>query len=205
MTKKQLRTKNKAHLKLHRDFRKQYFDGTLSDSHPVKVKVKRLTRWASVRFGCPTFADDLEQVTVINLATKSKYRGESSLDAYILTMVSRSAAKLKQHPPFVSLDDDSDTEFPPPRRDTIANPQSSSLASHVLEKIRMDEFLAEVSKLPKIQQEIVDIILANETWMGARTLADELSKRLSRDVSRHEVQEALKRLRPLVEATLWVS
>jgi len=228
MTKKERRAKRKVDLKRYRDFVRQYREGTLDGMHPVQQKVRHMARLTAKRFNCLNDLDDLEQVATLNLATKSDYEGKCSLDTYILIMMAHAAGKFRksivpglfayavidddglakiERRPMVcqSIDDDSNNESALPLRDTLANEPGSSLAHQAAKIIARDEYMRRLAALPRIQQQIDRIIRENEGPISDRKLASELSEVLKRNVSRHEAKQALKRLRPIVEATLWIT
>jgi hypothetical protein len=228
MTKKALQATRKEDRKLHRNFVRQYRGRTLDGTHPVEKRIKYWAKVAAAKLKRPDLAPDIEQEGITSLGTQSNFEGKCSLDHYILTVLVRKGVRLSnailpgqfsyeaidddggpvvKRRPWVqqSLDPDPESAFASDLLETLPNDPSSSMVNRVQEKIAEDEFMRLVAERPREQQLAVEIILKNQDAMSDRKLARELSKSLGRNVTRYEVQDILKRLRPLFEQCLWVS
>ncbi|MDT7688079.1 MAG: hypothetical protein QOE46_838 [Acidobacteriota bacterium] len=173
------------------DFQRQWIERTLSDDHPVVVKTTGWCRTLAYRYGCPERADDLRQEALMRLAT-SIYRGQATLDTYILSIVQRlNIAEWKQ------AGGNHRGEFP----EEVVDEASLELLDRVLRRLEEDELLASLlATRSELRRTVVKIILRAEKQVGRRRLAELASETLGHKVTRHEVETVLKQLREVLKS-----
>jgi DNA-directed RNA polymerase specialized sigma24 family protein len=169
------------------DFKRQWDEGILSDDHQVVVKTCGWCRTLAFRYGCPDRADDLQQEALMRLA-KSSYRGEAALDTYILSIVQRlNIAEWKQ------AGGSRRDEFPEVEAVGEANLELVKKVFRKMEEEELEKNLLDTKSATR--RAVVEIILDAENQVGRRRIAEIASQTLGHKVTRHEVENVLKRLR----------
>lgn len=167
------------------DYQKQWHYGTLSVSHPVMIKVKRLARVVAYKFGNPELADDLEQNCLLALLTAG-FRGGSKLDTFIVTILvnlnrrewrKRGGNRQKE---IVDMPDTSSQEV------------LEAVLRHLSSERWMKKLVSENSDVKSI---VIRTIIEAEKIIGRKRIAEIATEKSGKKVTRHQVEVILRRFR----------
>ena len=170
------------------DYQKRWHDRSLTDDHPVRIKVKKLSRVVAYKFGNRELADDLEQNCCLALL-KIKFRGKSKLDTLITTILKNLNRKEwrkaggKRRKEIVEIVDMPDASS----REVL-----EAVIAHVSSERLMEKLVSENSD---VRATVVDTIANAETIIGRKRIAEIASARLGKKVTRHQVEVILGQLR----------
>lgn len=109
------------------------------------------------------------------------------------------SADTRIFPKYVSIDDH--TRETPVME--LVDERSVKLVDEVLRHLAYDEFMKDkLAAMPELTRVIVAIVIEHEEALGSRRIAQEASRRLGRDIKRHQVVTALSQLAAVVVAFL---
>jgi hypothetical protein len=203
------------------DFQEQWDAETLTGAHPVMSLVDYWAKVVAIKYDCVPQWMDIKDEALISLATESKYEGRCSLKNYVMRVliskvsvvraplvrvprkpkqVGDSGGEGRVAPRYVRPDDDTD-EGPATE---LIDERSMKLPDRVLLRLAFDtEVRAKFEALPELPRTIVAIVEDHEERLGRRRLAEEATKRLGRNITRHQVNIALRLLAQIIGASLW--
>jgi hypothetical protein len=86
----------------------------------------------------------------------------------------------------------------------LVDERSEKLVDKVLRHLAYDELMQDkIAAMPELTRVIVAIVIEHEEALGKRRIAQEATRRLGRNITRHQVITALSQLAVVVGASLW--
>lgn len=169
-----------------RDFQEQWRNNTLSDDHVVMVKVKKWSRTIAYKFKRPQHADDLEQATRIALSS-CDYQGKSKLDTYIVRiLLNENSAEWRK----------SGAQRQGELSANVPDVASQELMDAVLARVSLEKYMGRhLASRPDFHREVLRVVIEAEREIGRQRIAEVLSGKLDRKVTRYEVEVALEQMR----------
>lgn len=168
------------------DFKTQWQNRTLQPDHVVWAKVRLWAKRISHNYKTPDYAEDLEQSGLMALA-KCDYKGMAKLETFISKTLlhentrlwRRRGGKLR-------------SEFP----EDLLDPASQEIFNACLTRISEERLVAKLMKTDsRVQRRVIFILVTVEQAIGRQRMADLVSQELNMEVTRHDIEVILKRLR----------